>query len=131
MSFWDWVPLASWIRTWIQGAPGQDPAEYFGQVSKKSCCEKGAIIAETECKTFNNEMFNNYKEDLNREALIARAVDAIGIVVGLFTNPYIAAGLAVDTVIGAGTNFDVRYKMLKARDKANENNCDCGSYGYF
>ena len=129
-SFWDFVPVISWLKTLIYASPGQNSSDYSSAVAAKTCCELTPGIAESRCKKSMVNELMAYQKQLAYGCLKSKAVDVILVFGGLLIkNPWIIGGMAVDSIIGAGVTVSVSADMKKAADKASTKQCDCGVFG--
>ena len=132
LSFVDWLPFAGTLKTIIENMaraiPGQDANNYPASVTLRRCCEAGDAITETECEQINNDMFYQYSRDFSVDAFKGKVLEVVAVVI--IKNPAISLAALVDGLT-AGINWvDVLNDMRKARDAANEKNCDCSKTGY-
>ncbi|MDD4018818.1 MAG: RHS repeat-associated core domain-containing protein, partial [Kiritimatiellae bacterium] len=132
LSLVDWFPLSGTLKAIIENMlktiSGQDPDNYPAFVTYRRCCEAGAVIAESECTKNNNDMFYQYARDFSKDAFKGKVLEIIAAII--IRHPAISVTALVDS-LAAGINWvDVLNNMRKARDVANEKNCDCSKKGF-
>ncbi len=130
LSFWDYIPIIGTLTSCFGTSPGERLSD-FASVPSPSCedCKFDSVSAETKCENAINSLARGYGFGLVAPGVVKFGVDAI--VAGLGTISVvgvpIAAGAAIDGIVGAACSIKTVFNIYNTAKEAKEKFCKCPS----